>query len=130
MRPRSSSAPLTFSARIVEGARRGRVIGSPTLNLARADVPRSLRHGIYACRVQWHRRVFPAAMHYGPRLVFRAGIACELHIIDAVIRHAPKRVTVEVIKRLRAIRNFRSVELLKQQIARDVKRTRELTMDA
>ncbi|OIO53620.1 hypothetical protein AUJ46_04485 [Candidatus Peregrinibacteria bacterium CG1_02_54_53] len=108
----------------MKGAGRGRAIGSPTLNLALPNVPRTLRHGIYACRVQWNRRCFSAAMHYGPRPVFRAGNACELHVIDHAIRRAPVHVTVEVVKRLRSIRNFPTVEKLQEQIARDIEQTR------
>lgn len=121
---------MRFMARIVEGAHRGRVIGSPTLNLAIADVPRRLRHGIYACRVRLGKKAALAAMHYGPRPVFRAGTSCELHVIDSVIRRPPKRVTVEIVRRLRSIRDFPSVEALKRQIARDVAKTREILKDA
>ncbi len=120
------SALPSFTAHVVKGAGRGRTMGSPTLNLALGDLPRELKDGIYACRVSWNRQHFSAAMHVGPRPVFKTGRACELHVIDRAIRRAPVRVTVEVIQRLRSIRNFSTVKKLQAQIARDITQTRKL----
>ncbi|MFA5273811.1 MAG: riboflavin kinase [Candidatus Peribacter sp.] len=118
--------PLTFPAAVVKGAGRGRTIGSPTLNLALNDIPRNLKSGIYACRVRWNRRTFSAAMHYGPRPVFHDSVACEVHIIGHVIHRSPLRVRVEIVKRLRSIRDFRTVALLQAQIQRDIEKTRKV----
>ncbi|ALM09912.1 MAG TPA: hypothetical protein DEB30_02590 [Candidatus Peribacter riflensis] len=123
--PASLSLPA-FTARVVKGSGRGRIIGSPTLNLSLSDVPRPLECGIYACRVRWNRHTAGAAMHFGPRPVFRAGIACEVHVIGLTIRRAPPRIEVEVVKRLRNIEHFQSVELLQEQIARDIEQTKRL----
>jgi len=123
---RPSCLPLSFSARVVKGAGRGRAIGSPTLNLHVSDVPNSLEEGIFACQAYWGRRSASAALHYGPRPVFHADKACELHIIDHVIPRPPKKITVKVLKRLRSVRNFRTVELLMRQIAKDIKQVKHL----
>jgi len=123
---RLSPLPLSFSARVVKGAGRGRTIGSPTLNLRLRDVPTTLPEGIFACRAQWSRQDAPAALHFGPRPVFKADRACELHIIDRTIARPPRTVTVTVIARLRAVRNFRTVELLKRQIVKDIKQVKRI----
>ncbi|MDO8469279.1 MAG: riboflavin kinase [Candidatus Peribacter sp.] len=120
------SALLSFTARVVKGAGRGRTIGSPTLNLALHDVPRRLENGIYACRVSWNRQSYSAAMHCGPRLVFRDSATCEVHVIDHAIRRSPLHVQVMIVKRLRSIRNFRTVAALKRQIQRDIEKTRKV----
>ncbi|MFH1444777.1 MAG: riboflavin kinase [Candidatus Peregrinibacteria bacterium] len=120
------SALPSFTARVVKGAGRGRTMGSPTLNLALGNLPRALKDGIYACRVSWNRQHFSAAMHVGPRPVFKADRACELHVIDRAIRRAPVRVTVEVIQRLRSIRNFPTVEKLQGQIVKDIAQTKQI----
>lgn len=116
----------SFTARVVKGAGRGRTIGSPTLNLTLKQIPRSLQNGIYACRVRWNRHTFPAALHYGPRPVFKDSITCEVHVIDHPLRRSPSHIEVTIIKRLRSIRNFKTVALLQKQIARDVKNARDL----
>ena len=117
---------FSFCARVIRGAQRGRALGSPTLNLHVAQVPKSLKHGIYACTATWNRRTFPAAMHYGPRPVFRVGIACEVHVIGHQIRRPPMIVRITIRKRLRAIRNFPSVEALQRRIVRDIQHTRAI----
>lgn len=122
----SSPFPLSFTAAVVAGAGRGRTIGSPTINLRLADVPKGLRDGIYACRVRLGRKIFPAAMHVGPRVVFRDTRSCEVHVIDHAIRRAPVRLTVEVIKRLRSVRDFSTVSALQRQIARDIEKTKNV----
>lgn len=121
---------VTFTARVVKGAGRGRNIGTPTLNIALSAVPRSLGNGIYACRVRWNRKTFPAAMHFGPRPVFNDSVACEVHIIGHTVRRAPLHIRVEVVQRIRNIRNFKTVALLQQQILRDVIRTKMVLRNA
>jgi len=125
MSPSPFSLP-SFVARVVKGAGRGRTIGSPTLNLALKEIPRTLKNGIFACRVAWNRRTFAAAMHFGPRPVFGNSITCEVHVIDSLIRRAPLHVKVEVVKRLRGIRNFRTVGLLQKQIEKDLRQARTI----
>ena len=113
---------FSFCARVIRGAQRGRDLGSPTLNLEISSVPRTLSHGIYACTVTWNQRTFPAAMHFGPRPVFHAGTACEIHVIGHAVLRPPRTVAVTVLQRLRSIRNFPTPETLQQQIRRDLKR--------
>ncbi|MDD4628861.1 MAG: riboflavin kinase [Candidatus Peribacteraceae bacterium] len=119
---------LSFSARVIAGAGRGRVIGSPTLNLEVRKVPKDLRHGIYACCATWNKQPRDAVMHFGPRPVFHAGIACEVHVLEN-FRITPKTVTVHVRKRLRSVKKFPSVEALKRQIAKDIARARAMLAD-
>lgn len=129
MTPLIPSLPLTFTARVVEGAGRGRTIGSPTLNVSLQDVPKSMREGIYACRVRRGNKRLLAAMHFGPRPVFHDTRTCEIHIIDHSPVRRPSRLTVDVVKRLRSVRDFPSVDALKRQIARDVEKTKKVLRD-
>lgn len=118
--------PLRFSALTVRGDGRGRTIGYPTINLALDQIPETLAHGIYACRVVIEGSGYVAAMHYGPRPVFDAGIAFEVYLIDASLERLPERVTVEVIARLRDIQNFADAKTLSEVIANDVADTRAI----
>jgi FAD synthase len=116
--------PLSFSGRHVSGSSRGRLLGTPTLNLALSDVPPELQEGIYACRISLttidSQESFNAVMHYGPRPVFKDTPSCEIHIIDKKIDVTPETVSVEVIAHLRPVRDFPSVNALMTQIADDI----------
>lgn len=119
--------PLTFSARTIPGAQRGRAMGYPTVNLEMADVPHELQEGIYACfAIPEDGPRLPAAMHYGPRPVFKAGVACEVHCIDVLLDALPSTLKVEVIERLRDVENFPSPEELSRKITDDVQRARAI----
>ncbi|MDD5623437.1 MAG: riboflavin kinase [Candidatus Peribacteraceae bacterium] len=117
---------LRFSAPVIKGAGRGRIIGSPTVNLALTSVPAKLPFGIFACGASFDAHTHPAVLHYGPRPVFREGVSCEVHFLDGDIEHAPETLTVTVVKRLRDIRNFPSPEALQKQIAIDVAEARAI----
>lgn len=115
-----------FSARVVKGSQRGRLIGSPTLNLDLRDVPSDLRHGIYACTAFLDEKKRPAVMHYGPRPVFQDTIACEVHVLDIVVPVAPQTLTVSVVKYIREVMDFPHEEGLRKQIRADIEAVRAI----
>ncbi len=65
-----------------------------------------------------------AAVHYGPRPVFKDSQSFEVHVIDTVPKQFPKSVEVTVVKRLRDVMDFPSAEALVEQIGRDVEEAR------
>lgn len=127
--PASSRLPEPLriaAAPVVPGASRGRRIGIPTINVELSIIPKKLRHGIYACWILWNGKKYPGALHYGPRLVFNDSETCEVHVLDAIIDQTPKTVDIEIIARIRDVRNFKSTEALKQAIAADIEATRAI----
>ncbi len=121
---------LRLKAGTIRGDSRGRTLGYPTINLDLKDVPESLQHGIYACWSEVDGKRYRAAVHYGPRPVFNAGIAFEVHLLDSVLDSLPPAVTVDVVERLRDVKNFDDAESLKAAIADDVTRTRAILGNA
>ena len=67
-----------------------------------------------------------AAVHYGPRPVFQDTTSFEVHVVDGIPSRFPKYVEVEVIARLRGVRDFATVEGLMEQIALDIKEARSI----
>jgi FAD synthase len=65
-------------------------------------------------------------MHYGPRPVFEDTVACEVHVLDHVIEEPPEEVTVQIVERLREVRDFPSREALMKQIKEDVRLVRKI----
>ncbi len=117
---------LQFTAKTVSGSHRGRDLGTPTINLALEDVPRTLREGIHACQVTLDETPLDAVMHYGPRPVFNDTPSCEVHILDRTIAAMPPSVTVMVVGYLREVRNFPNVDAMMEQIARDIEDARAM----
>ena len=126
--------PPELSGTVVHGSDRGHRLGFPTANLR-------VRHavwppaGVYAVRV-WHgTRRCRGVMNLGVRPTFlpasrhagRGGsLTCEVHLLDVHPRLYGQPLRLELWRRLRDERRFRTPAALAAQIARDVARTRRL----
>jgi riboflavin kinase/FMN adenylyltransferase len=115
---------------IVSNPGRGRGYGTqytvPTVNLARYDelVP---GNGVYITRISINRECFDAVTNVGVRPTFGPdSFAIESHLLNFHPIELLAQTEVELIflKRLRDEQKFESVELLREQIARDVERAR------
>lgn len=117
---------MIFTAQVVHGSGRGKKLEVPTLNLDLSTVPAELKHGIYACFIRIANRIYRGAMHLGPRPVFQDSVSCEVHILDAVITNPPKEVRIEIIQKLRDVRDFPGPEALIEQMKTDIKDARAI----
>jgi len=111
--------------RVVHGARRGRALGFPTVNL---EPPRDRllpRDGIYAMWVEMGEGRFAAAASLGVRPTFGGGErVLEAFILDFSDDVYGEEVDAIFVKRLRDEMAFASPAELSAQIARDVEETR------
>ncbi len=118
------TAAYRLSGTVVTGAKRGRTIGFPTANLSGIEtlVPEG---GVYAGRARspstasqaWH----PAAIHIGPNATFgETGVSVEVHLIGFEGDLYGQPLDVDFLGRLRETRRFASVDLLAEQLRRDV----------
>jgi riboflavin kinase/FMN adenylyltransferase len=121
---------VSFTARIVSGSGRGKGLGTPTMNLDLSHVPARLREGVYACFATVDGKREQAALHYGPRPVFKDSLSCEVHLLDRIVVLAPEMLSVEVMHYLREVRDFPSPEALVAQIQKDIQETRGILKDA
>lgn len=121
-----SFAPLSFTAHTESGRGRGKDLGVPTLNLVLADVHPDLEDGIYACFAMINGRRMRAAMHLGPRPVFKDSKTCEIHLLDASLPSPPPAVTIDVVGRLREVHDFPSTEALQRQMQKDINDARAM----
>lgn len=122
------SPPVTFRAKPVTGAGRGKKLDVPTINIDPSILPKNFPEGVYAAKV-WlddDTRWKMGAMHYGPRPVFNDSLSLEVHILDATISALPGEIAVETVARLRDVQNFPSVDALKTAIDQDILDTRAI----
>jgi riboflavin kinase/FMN adenylyltransferase len=112
--------------RVLSGARRGRLLGFPTINVGAAS-PRKLFPplGVYAVVVDTPRGCYGGMLNYGPRPTFgEDAAAMEVHLFDVDEDLYGVRVRVEFVRRLRETVRFPSAAALVGQLARDEREAR------
>ncbi|MBE0594794.1 MAG: bifunctional riboflavin kinase/FAD synthetase [Gemmatimonadales bacterium] len=111
----------SFIGRVVQGKRRGRRLGYPTINLALPD-PRKLMppDGVYAVVAEWHGGRAGGMLHQGPRPTFAdADRSIEVHLFDIEANLYDQPVKVSWITRMRDVHGFASATELKRQLDKD-----------
>lgn len=119
-----------LSGEIVQGAGRGRTLGFPTANLRTANelLPAM---GVYASRmVLPDGRSVAGATNVGLNPTFTGGagapLMIETYLLDFRGDLYGQRVRLELVQRLRPEQKFPSVDVLREQIRRDVEQVRLL----
>lgn len=112
-----------IKGKVVPGIKKGREIGYPTINV---EISRkvSLNYGVYVCKVSVKNRLHNAVMHYGPKSIGTDNplkTFCEIHILDFEKDIYGEEVLVNVLKKIRNVREFDSEKELAGQISRDIK---------
>jgi riboflavin kinase/FMN adenylyltransferase len=118
--------PYGVTGPVVQGERRGRLLGYPTLNVALPN-PRKLLppEGVYAVRVHTRAGAFGGMCNLGPRPTFGdAARSLEAHLFDADGDWYGETVGVDFVARLRDTRRFGGVEELVAQLGRDAQQAR------
>ena len=115
----------TLRGGVVHGAKRGRALGFPTINLALPKARLLPRDGIYAMWAEMGEGRFKAAASLGVRPTFGGGERIlEAYLLDFSGDVYGEEVEVAFVKRLRDEISFASPAELSAQIARDVEETR------
>jgi len=117
--------PYSVSGTVVHGAKRGRALGFPTINLAVRPERLLPRDGIYAMTVRVRDEEVAAAASLGVRPTFGSGDrTLEAYLLDWEGDVYGDTIDAAFVKRLRDELRFASAEELTEQIARDVEATR------
>jgi riboflavin kinase/FMN adenylyltransferase len=117
--------PFALTGYIHRGTGRGGSLVFPTLNLAPEQelLPKT---GVYATETLVGDRVYRSATNVGVRPTFDSGaLSVESHLFDFAENVVAGRLEVRFWERLRDERKFSGPEELRQQIATDLKQTRE-----
>ncbi|HEU5220250.1 MAG TPA: bifunctional riboflavin kinase/FAD synthetase [Gemmatimonadales bacterium] len=113
--------PYRISARVVQGAGRGRAIGMPTINLEGPQAEKALPpDGVYAALVEWGGGTAGAMLNQGPRpTVGDARRTLEAHLFGVSQDLYGRMVRLEWVERLRDVQRFPSLDALRAQLAQD-----------
>ncbi len=115
--------PFRLAGQVVEGAKRGRLLGIPTANLAISDERATPAVGVYACRALAPGWQGQAVVNIGFRPTFEGGEArptIEAHLLDFSGDLYGQTVALDFMARLRSEIKFPGVEALLAQIQRDI----------
>ena len=123
-------SPFQLRGTVQHGDERGRTLGFPTANLVPENALVYPSNGVYACRAaveedgEW--RWWPAATNVGvrPTFVTGRGVLVEAYVLDFDGDLYDRELRLAFLARLRGERRFDSVELLVEQMHRDVQDAR------
>ncbi len=120
--------PFSLAGRVVEGARRGKIIGIPTANLAVGEERAYPAHGVYACWASSGGGRMPAVTNIGVRPTFeRATVpTIEAHLLDFDGDLYGKDLALAFVARLRPETKFNGVDALVTQIKADIEQARRI----
>jgi riboflavin kinase/FMN adenylyltransferase len=119
--------PVTMSGRVQPGARRGRALGVPTVNLAVPPRRMLPPDGVYAARIEWAGGVADAMINQGPRpTVGDPERLIEAHLFDFEGDLYGAWVRVEWVARLRDVKSFPSLSALQEQLTIDARAARRI----
>ena len=112
--------PFGLSAVVAPGAKRGRSIGVPTVNLPVPPRKALPPDGVYAVWVEWPGGRSGGMLNQGPRpTVGDLSRTIEAHLFDFDGDLYGAWVRIEWVERIRDIRRFESLDALKAQLADD-----------
>jgi riboflavin kinase/FMN adenylyltransferase len=114
--------PFVLTGKVIHGNKLGRTIGFPTANLAIEQATKILPEiGVYAVKVKINDLVYSGVMNVGkkPTVMQTDAISVEVFIFDFSADIYDQVISVSVYHRLRGEQRFESVDLLKQQLAKD-----------
>lgn len=117
-----------ISGRVKRGESRGRTIGFPTANIA-LDKLFLPRYGVYAVRVQidGQDKIYNGVANLGTKPTFGVNAPLlEVHLFDTSQDLYDKRICIEFMDFIRGEQKFASLAELKNQIAIDVEKAREI----
>ena len=129
-------APFQVRGPVAHGDKRGRTLGYPTANVvpdARYATP---GHGVYACRASIGdleaETSFAAAVNVGVRPQFDSGRGelIEAYLLDFSGDIYGAEIRIDFLTRLRGERRFDSVDVLVEQMGRDVQEARAVAESA
>ncbi len=116
----------SISGSVIRGRGEARRMATPTLNLPLRCVPKTLTDGVYAAMTKTPIGMFPSVVYCGPRFYHPNSRVFEVHCFGLSEDLYKKRVIVELVKYLRPVKNFTTVEALKKQIAQDIKMAKKV----
>ena len=112
---------------VIKGLHIGKTIGFPTVNIEVKE-EKICDFGVYICEIEINKKKHRAVMHYGPKTIGtpdKNKIFLEVHVFDFDENVYGETVLIKLLKKIREVRKFLSVNALKKQIIKDIEITKK-----
>lgn len=113
---------------VIEGRQFGRILGFPTANLKlNENSPLFLANGVYAARIQHHKRLYNGMVNIGIRPTFEQHeLTVEVNLFDFSDDLYGQELILFFVDRIRDEKKFPNAEALITQISIDKQQIQEL----
>ena len=119
--------PYSITASIVGGQQLGRTLGFPTLNQSFAKEKLVPQRGVYVSRIIFDKNIKYGVTNIGVRPTVDGSTLCaETNLFDFSGDLYGKQVKVELLDFLRSEQRFDSLDLLTEQVNRDISHAKEI----
>lgn len=119
--------PFTYRQKVVDGDKRGRTMGTPTINQYLTPGLVEPKHGVYMSKTTVDGKKFYSITNIGVRPTVGVGPTdCETYILDFNGDLYGKYVDVSLLSFLREERKFESISALEEQIMADTLKVRRI----
>lgn len=113
--------PFSFTGEVIEGQKRGRTIGFPTINQKYPEELVKLKFGVYKTKILFDGKEYFGVTNIGIRPTFKSDyVISETYIKDFSGDLYGKNIKTVPLKFLRSEIKFNSAEELKRQIEKDI----------
>ena len=120
--------PFAYELVVVDGDKRGRTFGTPTINQYLPENFAEPRHGVYMSKTYLDGKTYYSVTNVGVRPTIGTGlVSSETYILDYSGDLYGRKVRVALFKYLRPERKFESLDDLKNQIKSDAQKVRDLS---
>ncbi len=118
--------PFSFTAEIINGDKRGRTIGFPTINQKYPEELVKIKFGVYKTLVEFDGEKYTGITDIGIRPTYESDyVISETHILDFSGDIYGKEVKITPLSFLREEKKFLTLQELKNQIDADLKYIKE-----
>lgn len=119
--------PFTFRQKVVDGNKRGRTMGTPTINQYLSPELVEPKHGVYMSKTTVNGKKYYSLTNIGVRPTVGVGATdCETYILDFSGNLYGKYVEVSLLHFLREEKKFESISALEEQIMADTLKVRKI----
>jgi riboflavin kinase/FMN adenylyltransferase len=118
---------FSLTGQVVSGDRRGRALGFPTANLDTEPEQALPDDGVYATIAHVDHELIPSVTNIGVRPTFGGGKRLvETYLLDYEAELLGRRLTIDLVDKLRDEIRFNTIDELKAQMNRDVELARKV----